>query len=452
MRSSASAIGRRLYAAQAAAAQKTEAVQASLQKEQPKISKLANGIQVVSVENFSPVSKVVVVYNAGARFESSQNLGVTHALRNAGALATKDTSFFGNVRNLESFGASLSATGTREHLIYTLDVLRNNFDAAMPFLASVVTAPVFNQWELDAAANRLKVNLAHYEQSACMRVMETVHAAAYRDTLGRSLYSPAYMVGRHDAAAMADHWGRYCTPGRLAVVGLGVSHASLIDHVSHRFTAAAGGASADATTARFGGGEIRELTGAPLAHAAVVAEGAAVTSARDVVALALLQKLLGAGPTIKYGATATTLTSSLAKVATGPFAASAVNASYTDSGVFGFYVVGQPADMAALLRAGMEEVRSLAKNGVTDQQLQQVKQQLAAAVLMEEEDANEYAICLATQALHSGDLISSNDVLAAIAAATAADVAAAAKRIVTGKLAMSAVGDLRNTPYLDELV
>ena len=40
----------------------------------------------------------------------------------------------------------------------------------------------------------------------------------------------------------------------------------------------------------------------------------------------------------------------MAPVAKGPYGASAININYSDSGLFGFYVVGQPEDMDGILK------------------------------------------------------------------------------------------------------
>lgn len=50
------------------------------------MSKLPSGLLVASLENYSPVSKIGVFVKAGSRYETAENLGVTHMLRLAGNL------------------------------------------------------------------------------------------------------------------------------------------------------------------------------------------------------------------------------------------------------------------------------------------------------------------------------------------------------------------------------
>jgi len=55
------------------------------------VTKLPNGIPVASLENFSPLCRVAVVYNAGPRYEPIDKLGLTHCLRMASNLVSFHT-------------------------------------------------------------------------------------------------------------------------------------------------------------------------------------------------------------------------------------------------------------------------------------------------------------------------------------------------------------------------
>ena len=50
------------------------------------VSTLENGLKVVSLETYSPKSRVGLFINAASRHESSSTLGITHLLRNAAFL------------------------------------------------------------------------------------------------------------------------------------------------------------------------------------------------------------------------------------------------------------------------------------------------------------------------------------------------------------------------------
>ena len=47
---------------------------------------MASGITVASIETYSPVSRLGLIVEAGSRFETEKNRGVTHFLRNSAFL------------------------------------------------------------------------------------------------------------------------------------------------------------------------------------------------------------------------------------------------------------------------------------------------------------------------------------------------------------------------------
>lgn len=61
-------------------------------------------------------------FRAGSRYEPQTDLGVSHILRSAAGLTTKNSSGFIIARKLAQVGAAVSASGDREFVYYTLEV------------------------------------------------------------------------------------------------------------------------------------------------------------------------------------------------------------------------------------------------------------------------------------------------------------------------------------------
>ena len=74
----------------------------------------------MSCNNGSPLTAIGVVVKAGSRYETYDNLGVTHALRNSVGLATKSHTAFGVTRNVQQLGSQIAATVGREFIIFRL--------------------------------------------------------------------------------------------------------------------------------------------------------------------------------------------------------------------------------------------------------------------------------------------------------------------------------------------
>lgn len=444
-----SAIRGRGYSAQAAASRNAEA--ASLPSQKPKITRLPSGAIVASLENYSPIARLAIFYNAGPRNETGANLGVTHALRNASNLSTQHKTNFGITRTIQQIGGSLTCNTTREHMIYNVDCLRNSVDTALEVLAEVATAPAFKPWEVSDASPRLSLDLACLEQQPQVQLLEGLHKAAFRNTLGQSLYSPANRLGSHTPDMLAQFVQDNYGAGNMAIVGLGIDHDYLVFNAK-KFATAQGVAQIEA--AKYSGGEYRLDLPGSLTHAAVVTQGVSLGSS-DLLAVGVLQRVMGTGPFVKYGTNVSSskVGKAAANATQAPFAATCINASYSDSGLFGFQVIAQASDIGNVLKSMVATFSEATKGGITDADVQRAKNQMRAAVAMELENGASLLEDIGVQALLSSNVISLPELDAAIAKLTLADVQNVAKKVInSGKPTMSAVGNLSNTPYLDQLL
>ncbi|KAK7506563.1 hypothetical protein BaRGS_00002038 [Batillaria attramentaria] len=469
----------RLYSA--AARQDARESGTALPRESPKLSKLPNGVTVASIENYSPVSRIAFVANAGSRYETGDNLGVTHCLRIASGLSTQGATAFGITRNLEQIGANFTCSSSREYMFYTVNCLRDNLEVASNVLQQVTTAPTFKPWELADIQERLKLDLAVLKSQPNAWTYDLLHQAAFRDTLGRSLYAPEYMIGKYNSEQLLHYMKTYYSTGRVALVGVGVDHDELVAQAQrfHPFSSAA----IAADKAKYSGGELRVDTGGDLTYAAFAVEGpsprnaicrvglgvvasldcrAAGTSwirilslaGKDLLHAAVLQNVMGMGPSIKYslGSATSRLTQAAAQATPAPFAISCINANYTDGGLFGFFAVTQPSEMEKVLRAAFNQFAEVTKTGLEEKHVAVAKQQLKSQIGMYLETNESQLQDLGEQALGSDQVLTATELFKYVDQINTSDVTAVAKKLVNGKPSMAAVGNLTRTPYLDDLL
>ncbi|XP_064581613.1 cytochrome b-c1 complex subunit 2, mitochondrial [Zonotrichia leucophrys gambelii] len=414
------------------------------------ITKLPNGLVIASLENFSPVSKIGVFIKAGSRYEINSNLGTTHLLRLASNLTTKGASSFRITRGIEAVGGSLSVHATREKMAYSVECLRDHVDTVMEYLLNVTTAPEFRPWEVADLQPQLKVDKTIARQNVQVRVLEKLHAAAYKNTLANPLYCPDYRIGKITSEQLHHFVQNNFTSSRIALVGIGIYHSTL-KQVAEQFLNIRSGAGTPGAKAVYKGGEIRKQTGDSLVHAAIVAEGA-VAGSPEANAFSVLQYVLGAGPLVKRGSSVTSkLTQGVAKATSQPFDVSAFNVNYSDSGLFGIYTISQAPNTREVIKAALNQVKAIAQGGVTDADVTTAKNQLKANYLMSVETSEGLLNEIGSEALVSGTHTSPSAAAQKIDSVATADVVNAAKKFLSGKKSMAASGELANTPFLDEL-
>ncbi|XP_069558865.1 ubiquinol-cytochrome c reductase core protein 2a isoform X1 [Brachyistius frenatus] len=414
------------------------------------VSRLPNGLVIASLENYSPMSSVSVFVKAGSRYEAVENQGVTHVLRLAANLTTKGASAFKICRGVEAVGGSLSVTSSRESMVYTADCLRDDLDSLLGFLVNVTTAQEFRPWEVDDLTSRVKIDRALAQQCPQIGVIEKLHEAAYKNALSNSLYCPDYMVGRVSCQQLQSFVEDNFTTGRMALVGLGVKH-SILRQVGEGLLSVRSGAGAPVVKSVYRGGELRVQNNDDLVHALIASEGGVMGSA-EANAFSVLQRILGAGPHVKRGSSLTSkLSQGIAKATTQPFDATAFNASYSDSGLFGVYTIAQADSAGEVIRAAIAQVRGVAEGSVSEADITRAKNQVKAEYLMSIESSEGLLEEIGAQALASGAYHVPDTVLQAIDAVTLNDVVKAANKFVDGKKTMAASGHLINTPFVDEV-
>uniref|UniRef100_A0A4W3I8R9 Ubiquinol-cytochrome c reductase core protein 2b n=1 Tax=Callorhinchus milii TaxID=7868 RepID=A0A4W3I8R9_CALMI len=406
------------------------------------VSKLPSGLVIASLENYSPTSKIGVFIKAGSRYENAGNLGITHALRLAANMKSKS--------QLCIYFYLHSVTSTRDNMIYTVDCIRDYVDTVMEYLINVTAAQEFRPWELSALPPRIKVDRAVAFQNPQIAVLENLHSAAYCNALSNSLYCPQYMIGQHTSDKLHEFVQNNFTSGRMALVGLGVNH-DILKQVGEHYLNMRSGTGTAGAKAKFRGGDVRSQSSASLVHAAVVAEGIAAGTA-EAHAFSVLQHILAPGPYIKRGSNVSSkLHQAIAKKTSDPFDVSVFNANYSDSGLFGIYIISQPGSVNDVIGTALAQIGIIAKGNVTEADIAQAKKQLKAKALMAVETSDGLLDEIGSQVLASGTYIPTSRVLQEIDSVSLNDVENAAKKFVSGKKSMAACGNLENTPFLNEL-
>ncbi|KFM77787.1 Cytochrome b-c1 complex subunit 2, mitochondrial, partial [Stegodyphus mimosarum] len=416
-----------------------------LPKEDAEVTQIESGITIASIENYNPISQVSLVFKAGSRYETAQNLGVSHLLRNCATLSTKNHTGFFITRSLELLGAKLEVTATREHLIYTLQCIRDDIDSGFEILADIVTRQVFKPWEVNDALPRMHVDLAVYQSNPEAFLLENLHKAAFRSGLSNPLYCPSFMIGKHSAEMLHTYVKENFATSRTSVVGLGVSHEHLQNCVN-KFLHVSGSSSGSDIATKFSGGEIRVETDLPCVHTAIVAEGAGLQNRKDVISLGILQNILGIGSHSKFSCSKfSKLGEAAAKNTSNPFAVTALNINYSDSGLFGVYIVGNSDDMKQLVKAVVSQMRDVTKS-ISEASVNSAKHKLKAKLNLERETTKGLMSAMAFEASQFGGISDIQDIEKSIDSLTVSDITTIAGKVMKTKPAMAAIGRLHNTP------
>jgi len=431
------ALGKRQMAS--VAARKASAVPTH----QLETSLLPSGLKVASFDSeASAVSTVGVLVKAGSSYESYDNLGVSHALRMATGLSSKNATNFAIVRNVQQMGGSISVLAGREYIMYTLTSPRPYVGELFNYLNEAVSAPAFKPWELnDHVYARMAEDIENLDANS--QAIELLHKAAYRSGLGQSLYSPEYMIGQHKSNSLSDFHAKTHTVTRTVVAANGVDH-RIVSKLGSQLNLEKG--HGPTQPVKYFGGESRLDCGGQHAVVTLAVESGAASNAKDSLTFQLLRNILGTGPKIGRGNLSGKLGKAVGKIE-GQKAVSGLNFSYQDSGLVGAFVMAEAAIAGNVLSEVVAALRGLT---ITDEDLKAAKKVLMIELSETMLSPAGVVESIGSQTMYGLDADSNTkaDLLSTI---TVSDVQAAAKKFSSGKLSMSAVGNLKSVPYLDTL-
>lgn len=335
-------------------------------------------------------------------------------MRVAAGLSTKNATGFGLTRSIQQIGGSLSVTGDREVLAYTVEVTRDNLEHALKVLENAVVGQSFKPWEISDSLPRIKVDLANVSNQ--VRAIELLHRAAYRTGLGNSLFCPKFQVGKISSETLHHFFASNCTESRATVTGINVDHQILTGYA--QCLEFESGKSHAGKCEYHGGADARSVQGGRNVSVAVATNGGSWSTVEEGLAFEILQYAAGVRPATKRGAVNGALTKVIQAAAPNTAVAS-LNAVYSDNGLFGFIASGPAKEVGQAVECGVKALKSAS---LSDDDIARGKAGLKADIAFAYESEASLINVLAGQSTLLGSAHSLKSLFDAIDAVQASDV------------------------------
>merc|ERR1719439_260950 len=166
--------------------------------------------------------------NAGPRFETPENFGVSHMVSLMSMKSTAHLSNLRTVKTLEQLGCNATAAckAGREDIAYTAGVAREYVPLVVPLLVGNVLFPRLLPWEVKSSQDEVKKAIE--SKTADDIMIDMLHRTAYcNNTLGHSTTvgdsGMAHFTPDTIRSFMLDHFA----PERMVLVGVNVAHDEL---------------------------------------------------------------------------------------------------------------------------------------------------------------------------------------------------------------------------------
>ncbi|CAI4226941.1 unnamed protein product [Auanema sp. JU1783] len=402
------------------------------------VTKLANGLTVASVDNFGPLSQLVLAFRAGSRYQSPNENGLVHHIRNSVGSDSEKYPGLSLVWSSAVAGGNLTSFASRDLFGVSLTVPRDQTSVALSILGHVAAQPAFKPWDVEEVLPSLNLDISY--RQAYDIVLDGIHQAAYRNgNLANSPYAEAHQVGKVSFKTLQSFAEQRLVSGQAVLFGSNIEHDRLVSYGdNHAPIRAANGTGPESSP--YKGGDFRKETGGKYAHVILAGAGAAGSDAKAVAVQSVLLNALGQGAAVQFSGSAGN--GAVAKAVGQQGAATAFQSVHQDAGLAGVYLVAEASKIAGVVSSAANAIKNFKASDI-----ESAKRQATNDALRSSAHSQAHAVDRAGQLL-SG--VQDGSIVNAIQTVTASDVEAAAKKIAS-KFSVASTGNVHTVPYADSI-
>jgi predicted Zn-dependent peptidase len=398
------------------------------------LTTLPNGLRVASREMPAVETAAVGLYaDTGSRHETARVNGLAHlfehmVFKGAGERSAREIS-----EAIEDVGGDLNAATDRDSTSFMASVMAEHIPLGVELISDMILRPHFTAAEIEREKDVVLQELGEARDTPNDIIFDDLQSAAFADQpLGRSILGDEASI----EAITADdlHWWRteQYRAGSLSLVAAGkVDHARLVELAETWFSTLPEGTIGDPEPAIFTGGDRVGRTSSDQAHLALGFKGPAQLDP-DYYAARLFSDAVGGGMSSR-------LFQQLREDRGLAYSVYSYLHPYRDTGLFSIYAATarhQSASAAQLI----EEVIAGAAGTITQREVDRVRTQAKAGLLMSMESPWGQAGYVARQISLHGRLVETSHVIEQLEAVTVDQVRAAGKDMLSGPRARATIG------------
>ena len=395
---------------------------------------LPNGFKVASRQMPGLETAAVGLYaEAGARHEPARLNGIAHlfehmVFKGAGSRNAREIS-----EAIEDVGGEHNAATDRDGTSFTASVMAEHVPLGVELIADLVLRPHFDPADLEREKDVVLQELGEARDTPSDIIFDELWSAAFADQpLGRSILGEERSI---EAISLDDlhAWRRdhYRAGGLILVAAGKVDHARLVELAEEHFADLPAGTIGTAEPGRFTGGTRVGRTPSEQAHF-TLGFAAPAQRASDYFAARLFADIVGGGMSSRL----------FQQVREDRGLAYSVYASlhpYSDAGLLSVYAATARRQSSAAAQL-IEEILVETAATATPRELERVRTQARAGLLMSLESPWGQAHYVARQLAVYGQLVEPAEVVEALQEVTLEQVRAAGGTMLAGPRARATIG------------
>jgi predicted Zn-dependent peptidase len=384
----------------------------------------------------------------GSRDEDSVAYGSTHFLEHLLFKGTPRRSALDIAIAFDQVGGEHNALTAKEHTCYYAKVQDQDLSMAIEVLADMVAASVIDAAEFEVERQVILEELAMADDDPSDVAHERITETVLRDhPLGRPIGGNPDTIRASTRESVLEHYARYYRPHELVVSAAGaVNHQDLVNRVTQALSDAGwdlGVATAPAARRGVSQAEIDRAPQSlvitrPLEQAvvALATHGIRATDERRP-ALSVLSSVLGGGMSSR-------LFQEIRERRGLAYSVYSFASAYADAGMFGMAAGTSPAHVGDVAGLMTSELRSIAEEGITAEELSRTRGNIAGASALALESSDTRMMRLGRSELSTGEFVDRDEGLQRLSRVDLSDVQSLAQELLSTPLSAVVVGAVKD--------
>jgi predicted Zn-dependent peptidase len=379
----------------------------------------------------------------GSRDETATMSGASHFLEHLLFKGTKKRSALDISAEIEAVGGETNAFTTKEYTCYYARVLDADLPLAVDVLCDAVADSVLDPADVETERAVILEEIAMHEDEPGDEVHDIFTEAIFGDhPLGRLISGTEKTIAPMTRTRINGFYRRRYTPPRIVIAAAGnLDHATVVRLVRKSLA----GTPLDAAPAapagpRDAGKRVRTMPAHTVvrsrdteqAHIVLGAGGIGRVDERRF-ALGVLNDVLGGGMSSR-------LFQEIREKRGLAYSVYSYGSQFADAGLFGVYAGCAPGKVEEVLDLTRAELRRVAADGVTAEEIARGKGMVKGAYVLGLEDTGSRMSRLAKSELLYGDLMSVDELLARVDKVTIDEVNALAAELLSQSMSLAVVG------------
>jgi predicted Zn-dependent peptidase len=398
------------------------------------LTTLPNGLRVATRQMPGLETAAVGLYAAtGSRYEPAQLNGIAHlfehmVFKGAGSRSARELS-----EAIEDVGGDLNASTDRSGTNFMASVMAEHIPLAVELISEMILRPHFHQAELEREKDVVLQELAEALDTPSDIIFDDLWSAAFADQpLGRSVLGEESSIEAISVEDLNDWRRSQYRSGSLLLVAAGkLEHSALVELAHRHFADLPGGTILPPQQGHFTGGTRVGRASSDQAHLALGFAAPAELD-EDYYAARLFADIVGGG-------TSSRLFQQLREERGLAYSVYSHLQPYSDSGIMSVYAATAQRQSSASAQL-VEDILADAAGSVTPREVERVRTQSKAGLLMSMESPWGQAHYVARQIAVYGRLVEPAEVVAELQAVTLDQVRAAGAKMLAGPRARATIG------------